>query len=501
MNINNQFSQRFVVGKIFRVMLATVLLSTIAACGGGGGSAGGSSSIGSPGGTGATNNGSIQLSLVDQTGIPSNLISGSAGLLAKALVTNSSGASVGPGVLVTFSLDGAIAALSATSGTSLTGTDGVAIMGLKGATGTGAGTLTASATVVGTTAVTKTTTFSVNAPPNASPKALNFVTAVPSDKSIVIKGAGGISRSEIALLTFSVVDVTNTGIPSVKVNFSLLPGTDVVLSATSGLTDPSGKVTVSVNSGTTVTNVVVNAVVDGTSIGAKSDTISVTTGLLADLHFGIYPEKRNIEALNIAGVENLITVSLGDVNGGVIADGTSVTFTTDGGIISGDNGTTDTARCLTKNGRCTVKWISGAPFVAAPKVTAYASNGLEVLIVSTQFTANPSFGEFVSLPADITFSAASCVDQVIDFTVVGSNGYSMPTGTALSIPLANNVSGVILPATVTANYSVVLVGTKHTLVITPKTGCVAGVGSLNLEMKSPSGQISTSNRINVRYVP
>jgi hypothetical protein len=269
----------------------------------------------------------------------------------------------------------------------------------------------------------------------------------------------------------------------------------VVLSATSGLTDPSGKVTVSVNSGTTVTNVVVNAVVDGTGIGAKSDTISVTTGLLADLHFGIYPEKLNIEAFNIAGVENPITVSLGDANGGVIADGTSVTFTTDGGIISGDNGTTDTARCLTKNGRCTVKWISGAPLISEPIVKASASNGIEVLRVSTKFTASASFGKFLNLPKNVvTFSAASCVNQVIDFTVVDINGYSMPIDTALSIPLTNNVSGVISPAKVTS-------GTNHTLLIVPSAGCVAGVGSLNLEMKSPSGKISTSDRINVQYVP
>jgi hypothetical protein len=489
------------VGKLFRIALAAVVLSVLSACGGGGGSAGSSGSTGDSGGTGTTNNGSIQLSLVDQAGTPSNLLSGSAGLLAKAVVTNSSGGSVGPGVLVTFSLDGTIAALSATSGTALTGSDGVATMGLKAATGTGAGTLTASAVVVGTTAVTKKATFSVDPPANASPKALNFVTAVPSDKSIVIKGAGGISRSEIALLTFSVVDATNTGIPNVKVNFSMLPGTDVVLGAASGLTDPSGKVTVSVNSGATVTNVVVNAVVQGTSIGAKSDTISVTTGLLANLHFGIYPDKRNIEAFNIAGIENIISVSLGDANGGVIADGTSVTFTTDGGTISGDNGTTDTARCLTKNGWCSVKWRSAAPLIAAPRVTASASNGVEILVVSTQFTANASFGRFVGLPTDVTFSAASCVDQVFDFTVVGNNDYSMPTDTALSIPLANNVTATISPPKVTANAAVVLAGTRHTLVITPKTGCVLGVGSLNLEMKAPSGQISASDRINVRYVP
>lgn len=497
MNINDQFSKRFAVGKIFRVALAAVVLSVLSACGGGGGSAGSTGGSGGSGGTGTTNNGSIQLSLVDQAGTPSNLISGSAGLLAKAVVTNSSGGSVGPGVLVTFSLDGTIAALSATSGTALTGSDGVATMGLKAAIGTGAGTLTASAIVVGTTAVTKQATFSVNAPPNAKPAALNFVTAVPNDKSIVIKGTGGISRSEVALVTFSVVDGSNVGIPNVKVNFSLLQGIDVVLGATSGVSDPSGKVTVAVNSGSSVTTVRVIATVNDTTITTLSDTITVSTGSVDNKHFNIYPENINVEAFNHAGIENKITAYLGDGSGGPVSDNTAVVFTTDGGAIIGDDGKTDTARCLTKNGACTVVWRSQDPFLASPTIFATASNGIAVLAKSTGFVANSSFGHFVGLPATITFS--TCTPQSFQFTVVGENGYSMPTGTTMPPSDVTNVAATVFPPTVSARADGAQAGTTHTLTVTPTTACPKGAGHFFLELTTPKGDKSGIKKIDIVY--
>ncbi|MEO6352163.1 MAG: hypothetical protein ABIO19_00325, partial [Burkholderiaceae bacterium] len=54
----------------------------------------------------------------------------------------------------------------------------------------------------------------------SAPVAINFVAAVPADKSIVIKGAGGNGRTESALLTFMVVDKANVGVSDIKVNFT-----------------------------------------------------------------------------------------------------------------------------------------------------------------------------------------------------------------------------------------------------------------------------------------
>ncbi|MES2049241.1 MAG: hypothetical protein V4447_12640 [Pseudomonadota bacterium] len=495
----NQTYMGWHVTKLFRYLSTVILATLLSACGGGGGSSG---SV--PGGSTVTQtpNGKIVLSLVDQTGVASNHISGAGGLLAKATVTDSKGASAGPGILVTFSLDGSIATLSATSGTALTGSDGVATIGLKAGVGTGAGTLTASAIVVGTVAVTAKTTFDVSSPPNAIPVAINFVAALPSDNSIVIKGTGGISRSEVALLTFAVVDATNTGIPNVKVDFSLLPVGDVVLGAASGTTGPDGKVSVTVSSGSTVTSVVVTATVDSNpAIKTKSDTITVTTGTVSTAHFDIYPEKLNLEAFNIAGVENKVTAYLADANGGVVADGVPVVFTTTAGAIVGDAGTTATARCLTKNGTCSVTWRSQAPFSPTPIVTATVSDGSLNLVKTTSFTANASYGRFVGLPTTVTFTAgvATCVPQTFDFMVEDSNGYSMPTGTTMGPSDVTNVAATIFPATITAKAAVQIGGTSHTLTITPTALCPAGIGHFFLELKSPTGAISAPTKINIVY--
>ncbi|MDO8650556.1 MAG: hypothetical protein Q7K33_04615 [Candidatus Berkelbacteria bacterium] len=492
----NQTSMGCHVAKLFRFFSAILLIALLTACGGGGGSAG---SVSGGSGVSQTPNGKIQLSLLDQAGVTSSHISSSSGLLAKATLTNSSGAPVGPGVLVTFVVVGSDATLSSTNGTTLTDSNGVAIIGLKPGVGTGAGTLTASAIIVGTAVVTASTTFDVK--PNATPVAINFVAAVPSDKSIVIKGAGGILRSEVALLTFAVVDASNTGIADVKVNFSMLPGTDVVLGASTGITDPSGKVTVTVSSGSSVTTVVVNATVNGTSINTKSDTIAVTTGLVSNAHFDIYPEKLNLEAFNIAGIENKITAFLADANGGVVADGMPVAFTTDSGAIVGDDGTKDTARCLTKNGACSVIWRSQAPFSATPTVFATVSNGLIVLAKSTQFTANASYGMFVGLPVTVNFLCATPpAPKSFDFSIVDQNGYSMPTGTTFTPLDMTNVTATVFPATVTAKAAVSLGGTGHSITITPKASCVAGdKGHLFLELTSPKGSKSGATRIDIVY--
>ncbi|MDO8651069.1 MAG: hypothetical protein Q7R66_02640 [Undibacterium sp.] len=496
----NQMSMGTQVAKLFRFFSIVIMTVSLFACGGGGGSAGSAGSVSGGSVDSQSPNGKIQLSLVDQAGVESSHISGSSGLLAKAKITNSSGASVGPGVIVTFTLEGAIAVLSSTAGTALTGSDGIATIGMKAGVGTGAGTLTASAVLVGTTSVSAKATFDVSSP-NATPVAINFVAAVPSDKSIVIKGAGGILRSEVALLTFAVVDSSNLGIANVKVNFSMLPGTDVVLGASNGITDPSGKVTVTVSSGNSVTTVVVNATVDGTLINTKSDTIAVTTGLVNNAHFDIYPEKLNLEAFNIAGIENKITAFLADANGGVVADGMPVAFTTDSGAIVGDDGTKDTARCLTKNGACSVIWRSQAPFSSTPTVFATVSNGVVVLAKSTQFTANASYGMFVGLPVTVNFLCTTPpAPQSFDFSIVDQNGYSMPTGTTFTPLDLTNVTATVFPATVTAKAAVSLGGTGHSITITPKASCAAGdKGHLFLELTSPKGSKSGAIRIDIVY--
>ncbi len=450
--------------KIFKALTASLLIATLAACGGGGGSAG------TPiqGGGGATGGGKLSLSLVDATGAASNIVSGT-GLTAKAAATDANGSPV-KNVVVTFTVDSAIATLSPVSGTALTDSNGIAQISLKPGVGTGAGTLTASATVSGTAAVTAKATYTVTAG-TVTPSAINFTSAVPADKSIVLKGSGGNGRTEAALLTFTVVDSTNAGIANIKVNFTIPATNTVTLGASSGVTDATGKVSVTVNSGDTPTTVRVVATVDGTAISALSDTVTVTTGQPVQAALSIAREKENIEGMDFDGETNKVTVSMADKFGGVVADGTQAVFTTNAGAIVGDGGTSDTARCLTVNGTCFVTWRSQNPRASVVSVFVTTANATETLTSSTMFSNSGSIGLFSVIPT-IDFSA-SCLPQVVGFNITDEYGYSLPSGTKLTLENLGGTTITVYPDTVNVTGTGVG-GTSHQLTITPPGDCTVG---------------------------
>lgn len=473
--------------RIFRAMLLVLAATVLVACGGGG-------SAGTlTGSAGANSNGLIQLGLFGANNVASNLVTSASGLTARATVTDSRGRPV-QNVVVTFSLGGTIAALQPTSGTALTDSTGVAQVTLVAGSGSGADTLTATATLSGaTTSISTSASFSVGPAPAATPTAVNFISAAPSTNSIVIKGAGGNGRTEVALLTFSVVDSSNTGIPNRKVNFSI-QNSLVTLVSTSGVTDSTGRVTAAISSGSMPTTVRVVATVDGTSISALSDTVTVTTGLPTQTSFTIAREKANVEGINFSNITNRITVLLADSNGGVVANGTPVVFTTDSGAIIGDQGTTDSARCLTgppnPPGECSVVWRSQAPNKSIVTVTATSSNGTEVLSASTQFSNSASEGIVVSpAPATIIFTCPTSTAQTISIVITDSNGIIAPDGTALTSVNASLGTLTVFPATVVSPADPFVAGTSHTLTISPNSTCTPGAtgGSVTLQVKPPLG--------------
>ncbi|WP_157691606.1 hypothetical protein [Noviherbaspirillum autotrophicum] len=519
-NKNLSFAKIFYFG----MYLLSVMLIT--ACGGGGGSpgttgagstAGGSGSSGSSGSASA--NGSIQIVLMDASGSASNSVTGSSSLVAKATVTTSTGAPA-KNVVVTFELSNAIAVISPASGTALTDANGIAQVSVKSAgAGSGATEITAKATVVGTTEISAKTAFSVGAAAAATPTAINFVTAVPSDKSIVIKGAGGNGRTEVALLTFSVVDNTNSGVPNVPVTFTTQSTNPVTLVSSVGTTDINGNVSVALNSGTMPTTVRVVATVQGTSISAISDTVTVTTGQPVQTAFSMALEKYFVEGLNYDNTQNKVTVLLADSNGAAVADGTPVVFTTTTGAIVGDGG----AKCLTVNGECTVNWRSQDPRNAngVGTIVATSTNGSENLSVSRNFYISGSYatvyqvtglaGATVRLtsggPLLLDFST-SCDPQTFEIEVVDANDNPMPDGTVISGANASNASLSVVPSTIAYTGNLYLNalhrGTVHNVTVTP-AGCKLGgtsskSGEIYISVKTPLGG-ETFTRISLGTFP
>jgi len=499
-------------GKSLVLAVCGLFAILLAACGGGGGSPGSTSttSTDSSSGTSSGSSGSITIALTDSTGVTSNAVTGSNSLIVKATVKNSNGAVV-KNTIVTFTLGGKIATLSPSSGTALTDDNGVAQISLKSAnTGSGADDVTAKATI-GTSDVSAKAAFTVGASATATPTAINFVSAVPTDKSIVIKGAGGNGRTEVALLTFSVVDSSNSGVPNVPVSFSTQSSNTVTLVSSSGTTDANGNVTVAVNSGDQPTTVRVIATVQGTTISAISDTVTVTTGQPTQAAFSLSLEKFYVEGWSHDNTQNKVTVLLADAFGAAVADGTQVVFTTDSGAIVGSGG----ARCLTTDGACTVTWRSQNPRSSngVVNIVATATNGTANLStsqaffnsgsVATIYRVDPSSTQGATTrlnTANATISldfSTSCDPQKFSIEVVDENGNPMPEGATISGASASNASLTAFPATITLG-SVPITkstrGTVHEITVTPSgcdlTGTKTKTGSILISVQTPLGGMS-----------
>lgn len=541
MNINDQFSKRFAVGKIFRVALAAVVLSVLSACGGGGGSAGGS---GSTGGAGTTNAGSVNLVLLNGS-TESNLLSASSPLTAQATVTNASGASVGKDVLVTFTLDSGLAILS--PATALTNANGVATISLQSGAGVGAGTLTAAASLNGSASIKGQKTFSVSPSASATPIAIDFLTAVPSDASIVKKGSGGNGRSEVAILTFAVRDSSGGAIPNVKVSFSLITntGSGVTLGVLNGNTDAAGKVTTTVSSGAVATSVTVLATVTANpNVSVRSDTVTVTTGVATLEAMSLAVEKFWVEGLNVFDQKVVVSAYLADSQQQAVADNTQVVFTTDVGAVLGING----AQCQTNQtnitgaqprpGYCSIYWRSQNPTKDGRATIIASSTNNSVSITQNAYiyvlgsyakiykvaagaaegrpvsASDPDHDKTTAAPLiELDFTAA-CTSQTLDFEIVDANNNPMPpASTIVAAAAPNSVTfGAIYPLVV-PHYSVepsspdfLLVhrGTVHHMDITPPVGCNAAssntpiYASLDLKVVAPSKAEQTAS-IAVKY--
>ena len=188
---------------------------------------------------------------------------------------------------------------------------------------------------------------------------INFISAIPSDKSIVIQGAGGTGRSSIALLTFKVVDSYGLPKANAPVTFtSNVPTNIALLNTVSNFTDAEGQVVASVSSGSNAGTFRITASVDNTNpvISSISDSVIVSTGQPIQASMTLAVSTFNIEGWNVIS-PTTITAYLSDQNGNPVADGTPVSFTT----LAGQVGTSEMGGCLTNNGACAVTYKSTNP--------------------------------------------------------------------------------------------------------------------------------------------
>lgn len=213
--------------------------------------------------------------------------------------------------------------------------------------------------------VPATVPLKIAPPPAAS---VQFVSADPVEKSIVIRGQGGINRTETATLKFRVFDIFGSPLPRREVTFRVSDPASVTLNKSTDTTDENGEVITTVNSGSVATSFRVFATLPNTAsatrpddISTTSDSIVVTTGLPVQRAFSLTAENYNLEGLNKdsspTNPATRVQVMIADSFGNPVPDGTPVVFQTNMGSI----GSSDKGGCSTVNGGCSVDFRTQDP--------------------------------------------------------------------------------------------------------------------------------------------
>jgi hypothetical protein len=321
------------------------------------------------------------------------------------------------------------------------------------------------------------------APPAAA--SVQFVQAVPSDKSIVIKNQGGNGRTETATLTFRVVDTFGNPLAGRQVNFTRVPAdADIVINKASDTTDANGDVITTVNSGSTPTSFRVKATLPGTGpsgdIWTWSDSVVVTTGLPVNRSFSLSASSFNAEGWDIDSSPTApftkIQLLLADDFSNPVPDGTPVVFQTNLGSI----GSANKGGCNTVNGGCSVDLRAQAPRIAQQNIPSTPCNtgpdsspdvlrpGLATICASTTDGAKTMSGKIAVFVSGshavnttmngtvVSFSAPNDLGSInVNFAKVFQlqindiNDNPMPQGTKVElVSVVNATATDVLPATV-----------------------------------------------------
>jgi hypothetical protein len=369
-----------------------------------------------------------------------------------------------------------------------------------------------SATVAGVTAPA-TATLNVVAPIAAS---INFVSAAPSDKSIVIAGAGGNGRTETAILTFKVVDINGVGLKGQTVTFTNNFPTIVALNTPNAISQSDGTVIATVNSLSTPGTFRINATL-ANGLTSLSDTIVVTTGQPIQAAFSLSSVSYNIEGWSYDNTITTLQSLIADINGNPVADGTPVVVTTDSGAV----GTAQLGGCITTNGGCTVPFRSQDPRYGLTNtagkragmatVSFNSSNSTTVALTGTLYVflsdstvahVYDVFNSSIEIFSGNTFVlAGSCSPLVIRLEIDDLNFNPMPAGSTVATANVTNmtVGPTIYPATVPsigahgtlvpASYATRQGGT-HDITLVPGATCKANglttaIGTFDFAVTSP----------------
>jgi hypothetical protein len=358
----------------------------------------------------------------------------------------------------------------------------------------GADVITASA-AVSSTNLTATGTVTVA---SAAVGSIQFESATPS--SIGLKGTG---LNETSTVVFKVVDSSGGARPGVTVNFSLNTTAGGLSLAPSTATSGSdGTVQTVVSSGTEHTAVRVTATISSPALSTQSSSLSVTTGLPASNTFSIAVGAPsygtlacpNVEAYGIDVVTVPVTVQLADRYNNPAPDGTTVTFTTNGGHIDGTC-TTPFPTTATGNGICQVTWTSANPRPTTSSTPPVFRNGRATILATAigeesfddvhqtgYYEAGDPFSDLGEPYLDANESGAYVVGDYY-YNFYNKPQWEGPSGTFKGI----TCSGATCTATTLG------IGVSHLLIMSTSGAQIASTtNSVALNVSSANGPTSAS---------
>lgn len=454
---------------------------------------------------------------LQRSGTPTTSITSTETVQAVATVTSSGGAPVS-GVVVTFGqADASLVTFSPSSATALTDANGVAKVDVAAVSTSTTGAMTINAgTNVGNSSWSGSTSFQIKAgsvsTTPAVPAAINFVSVTPAGTAIVVKGAGGNGRTESATLTFKVVDASNAPIEGAKVTFAANPANVVSLNIPSAVSDSSGLVTTTVQSGSVATSVVITATAEANSaVTGQSDTLVVSNNVAVQQAFEIVAAKYNLDG-TLTGDSTTVSAYVADANGNPVPDGVAVSFTTDLGAIASST----LGGCLTVNGTCDVSFrVQNPRGNGLATVTATAKVGS-----STQLAGSLNInmaGANGGTPLLTTSTGASWNGQLVlssckqTFEMLvqdSATGRSVNAGTTVALNSATSNLNVAVKAGSPVLDSRSFMPTPLSLEVdaTPAslspacsaTGSNQATGFVNLQFTSTGGSVSYQ-RFNIVY--
>lgn len=206
---------------------------------------------------------------------------------------------------------------------------------------------------------------------------IKFTNSGSNGTAIVLKGSGGLGRSESASLTFQVVDQNGNPLSGVDVNFAPQTATGgLSVSPAKATTDAAGNVSTIVSSGTipAPVTVVATATRNGVTVSGSSSGLTVSTGLPIQKNMSISADKVNIEGDAYDGELSHITILMADQFGNPVSDNAVVNFVTSGGAV----GSSAQGACSTVGGACSVDLRSQNFRPANGRVTVLAyTQGVE----------------------------------------------------------------------------------------------------------------------------